>query len=63
MQVTVRKDENIDRALKRFKSLVMQEGILETVYQKRTFENKARRKKRKQQALHKKLKYPTFWEF
>lgn len=63
MQVNLREGENIDKALKRLKYLVMQEGILEKVYQKRNFENSSEKKKRKQRALHKKLKQPVFFDW
>jgi ribosomal protein S21 len=48
--------EHIDRALKRLKSKIDNEGILETVRCKRAFENPAERKIRKRRKLQKIIK-------
>lgn len=48
--------EHIDRALKRLKSKIESEGILETVRTKRAFENPAERKARKRRKLQKTIK-------
>lgn len=48
--------EHIDRALKRLKGKVDNEGILETVRIKRAFENPAQRKARKRRKLQKTIK-------
>lgn len=48
--------EHIDRALKRLKSKIDNEGILETVRVKRAFENLAQKKVRKRRRLQKLIK-------
>lgn len=48
--------EHIDRALKRLKNKIDNEGILETVRIKRAFENPAQRKIRKRRRLQKAIK-------
>jgi ribosomal protein S21 len=48
--------EHIDRALKRLKNKIDNEGIIETVRVKRAFENPAERKVRKRRKLQKSIK-------
>jgi ribosomal protein S21 len=48
--------EHIDRALKRLKGKIENEGILETVRTKRAFENDAEKKRRKARRLAKQRK-------
>jgi small subunit ribosomal protein S21 len=48
--------EHIDRALKRLKGKIENEGVLETVRTKRAFENPAQRKIRKRRKLQKNIK-------
>lgn len=48
--------EHVDRALKRLKNKVDQEGIIETVRIKRAFENPAQQKIRKRRKLQKTIK-------
>ena len=48
--------EHIDRALKRLKTKIDNEGILETVRTKRAFENDAEKKRRKARRLAKQRK-------
>ncbi len=57
VSVQVKKGEQIDFALKRLKNRMFEEGTLEEVYRRRTFENTQEKKKRKQRSLHKKNKY------
>jgi small subunit ribosomal protein S21 len=55
-EVSVRKGEPIDRALKRLKSKVESEGILEEVRRLRGFETPAMKTKRKARANAKRAK-------
>lgn len=48
--------EHIDRALKRLKQKIDNEGVLETVRVKRAFENDAEKKRRKARRLAKQRK-------
>ena len=48
--------EHIDRALKRLKVKIDNEGVLETVRVKRAFENEAEKKRRKARRLAKQRK-------
>jgi len=56
IEVNVKSPDHLESALKQLKSKIISSGILETVFLKRTFENSQKKKKRKQKALHKKLK-------
>lgn len=56
IEIKVRPNEEIDTALKRFKTKVFAAGILETVYSKRRFENSQEKKKRKLRNLFKSYK-------
>jgi len=55
-EVTVRKGEPIDRALKRLKSKLDQEGILDEVRRLRAFETPTQRTRRKAKANAKRQK-------
>jgi small subunit ribosomal protein S21 len=55
--VYVRKDEPIDRALKRLKAKMDKESILDIVRNKRSYETTAQTKKRKAKALTKSWKF------
>jgi small subunit ribosomal protein S21 len=55
--VHVRRGEPIDRALKRLKSKIDKEGIIEDVRRKRAFENTAQILKRKAKKLTKSWKF------
>lgn len=57
IEVKMRSGELIDSALKRLKTRMLNEGILEEVYRRRTFETSQEKRKRKQRQLHKKSKY------
>lgn len=57
IEVKVRPNESIDSALKRLKTRVMAEGILENVYRKRAFETPQEKRKRKLKLMHKAAKY------
>lgn len=56
-EVNVKKGESIDRALKRLKTKLEQEGILEEVRRLRAFETPAARTKRKARANAKRAKF------
>jgi len=55
--VAVRPGEDIDRALKRLKSKMDADYVLDEVRNKRYFETSAQKKKRKAKALTKKIKF------
>jgi small subunit ribosomal protein S21 len=57
IEIEVRTTELIDKALKRLKTRVMTEGILENVWRKRAFETPQEKRKRKQKLMHKAAKY------
>ena len=56
-EVTVKKGESIDRALKRLKNKLEAEGILEEVRRLRAFETPVQRFRRKQRAGAKKSRH------
>ena len=55
--VIPRKGEDIDRTLKRLKNKMDVDYVLETVRSKRYFETPTDKKKRKQKALDKRIKF------
>jgi len=55
--VVPRKGEDIDRTLKRLKNKMDVDAVLETVRAKRYFETPTQKKKRKEKAMHKKIKF------
>lgn len=55
--VYVRRGEPIDRALKRLKSKIEKEGVIEEVRRKRSFETEAQVQKRKAKKLTKAWKF------
>jgi len=55
--VIPRKGEDIDRTLKRLKNKMDVDAVLETVRAKRYFETPNQKKKRKEKAMHKKIKF------
>ena len=56
-EVTVKKGESVDRALKRLKTKLESEGILEEVRRLRAFETPATRLKRKARANAKRARF------
>ena len=59
VETRVRKDENIERAIKRFSKKVKKEGIIETVRERMYYEKKSdekRRLKKRRKAVLDKLK-------
>jgi small subunit ribosomal protein S21 len=54
--VNVKKGESVDRALKRLKTKLDTEGILEEIRRRRAFENTALRKRRKDRSAPKRNK-------
>lgn len=54
--VDVKKGESVDRALKRLKTKLDTEGILEEIRRRRAFENTAERKRRKARSAPKRNK-------
>lgn len=54
--VTIHKGEPVDRALKRLKSLLDNEGILEEIRRRRAFETPVERQKRKSRSAAKRKK-------
>lgn len=54
--VQIRKGEEIDSALKRLKSKVLMDGLMDDLYRLRAFENPREKKKRKLKLRHKKQK-------
>jgi len=56
-EVTVKKGESIDRALKRLKNKLESEGILEEIRRLRAFETPVQRFRRKQRAGAKKSRH------
>ena len=54
--VQIRKGEEIDVALKRLKSKVLMDGLMDDLYRLRAFENPRDKKKRKLKLSHKKQK-------
>ncbi|MFY8216394.1 MAG: 30S ribosomal protein S21 [Chthoniobacterales bacterium] len=62
-EVTVRKGEPIDRALKRLKSKLDQEGILDEVRRLRAFETPIQRTRRKAKANAKRQKLKIRFNF
>lgn len=59
--VEVKKGEPIDRSLKRLKTMLDSEGILEEVRRRRAFEDVATRNKRKARSAKK--RYKVRWKF
>lgn len=59
--VDVKKGEPIDRALKRLKSMLDSEGILEEMRRRRAFEDVTTRAKRKARSAKK--RYKARWKF
>jgi small subunit ribosomal protein S21 len=55
-QVKLRKDEPIDRALKRLKGKIDADGMMEELKRLRSYETPQQRKKRKLKSNHKKEK-------
>jgi ribosomal protein S21 len=55
--VVPRKGEDIDRTLRRLKNKMDVDAVLETVRAKRYFETPTHKKKRKEKAMHKKIKF------
>ncbi len=60
-EVTVKKGEPIDRALKRLKSMLDSEGILEEMRRRRAFETPVDRSRRKSRSSSKRNK--VRWRF
>lgn len=60
-EVTVKKGEPIDRALKRLKSMLDSEGILEEMRRRRSFETPVDRSRRKSRSSSKRNKMR--WRF
>ena len=56
-EVTVKKGESVDRALKRLKTKLESEGILEEVRRLRAFETPAARQKRKARSNAKRARF------
>jgi small subunit ribosomal protein S21 len=54
--IKVGKGENIDRALKRLKGKMDEEGLMDEVRRLRSFETPAQKKKRKLKNAHKRAK-------
>lgn len=54
--VQIRKGEELDVALKRLKSKVLMDGLMDDLYRLRAFENPREKKKRKLKLRHKKQK-------
>lgn len=54
--VQIRKGEELDIALKRLKSKVLMDGLMDDLYRLRAFENPRDKKKRKLKLSHKKQK-------
>jgi len=54
--VQIRKGEELDIALKRLKSKVLMDGLMDDLYRLRAFENPREKKKRKLKLSHKKQK-------
>jgi small subunit ribosomal protein S21 len=59
--VSVKKGESVDRALKRLKSKLDAEGILEEMRRRRAFESPAERKRRKARTAPK--RYRARWRY
>jgi len=54
--VNVGKEEGaLDRALKRLKSKIIEDGLMDDLYRLRAFENPRERKKRKERLKYKKM--------
>ena len=54
--VKVGKEEgSLDKALKRLKSKVMEDGLMDELYRLRSYENKQQKAKRKERIKYKKL--------
>lgn len=49
-------EEALDRALKKLKSKIMEDGLMDVLYSKRAYENPRERKIRKERLRHKKAK-------
>ena len=58
-EVTVKKGESVDRALKRLKNKLETEGIMEEVRRLRAFETPAAKAKRKARSNAKKARFKT----
>ncbi|MEM7146096.1 MAG: 30S ribosomal protein S21 [Verrucomicrobiota bacterium] len=56
-EVSIKKGESVDRALKRLKNKLESEGILEEVRRLRAFETPTQRTKRKARAKAKRARY------
>lgn len=56
-EVNVGKGESVDRALKRLKSKLESEGILDEVRRLRAFETSSQKAQRKERANHKKNRF------
>jgi small subunit ribosomal protein S21 len=46
---------DLDRALKRLKSKILSDGLMEDIYRRRAFENPREKKKRKERLKYKKM--------
>lgn len=55
--VQVRKGEDIDRALKRLKAKMDSDYVIDEVRNRRAFETAGEKRKRKERALSKKIKF------
>ena len=49
-------EEALNRALKKLKSKIIEDGLMETLFSKRAFENQREKKKRKERLRYKKAK-------
>jgi len=56
VQIKLHPGEHIDKALKRFKNKVIQSGLIDELYHRRTYETPAQKKVRKRKMAAKKLK-------
>ncbi len=59
-RVEIRDDENLEKALRRFKRLVEREGILKTLKAKKHYEKPSERKRREmRQAISRRIRPPV----
>lgn len=59
-RVEIRDDENLEKALRRFKRLVEREGILKTLKAKKHYEKPSERKRREmRQAMSRRARTPS----
>ena len=59
-RVEIRDDENLEKALRRFKRLVEREGILKTLKAKKHYEKPSERKRREmRQAISRRARPPS----